>query len=267
MSGLDATRAELAIIVLYLKKSDARDKICRAIQYAAKFVSNGQPGTAQSIDKSTSMARKTFRLFKFINYLLAFISPTLKQTPLPLVLLGKLKNALLTIYFFLDHIVWLGRSGIYKNKERTTLLGQISLRFWMCSSTCTIIIEISEIGRLSASMKKLRKELHDADRHKVCNSITTLKNDADKYTTYNPVTALNNEADKYKDELYHNKLKRLNGRLITLIKASLDMVVAVGLLQLAPKKITPRVVGGIGFITSLIACYQLFPAPAKPKMP
>ena len=64
MSTLDATRAELGLVVLYLNKAEARDKICRAIQYGSKFLSNGEPGTAQNVDKSTSLARKVFRLFK-----------------------------------------------------------------------------------------------------------------------------------------------------------------------------------------------------------
>lgn len=64
MSTLDGTRTDLALIVLYLNKTEARDKICRAIQYGSKFLSNGQPGTAQDVDKSTSLARKVFRLFK-----------------------------------------------------------------------------------------------------------------------------------------------------------------------------------------------------------
>jgi hypothetical protein len=64
MSSLDATRAELGLVVLYLNKAEARDKICRAIQYGSKFISNGQPGTAQDADKSTTLARKVFRLLK-----------------------------------------------------------------------------------------------------------------------------------------------------------------------------------------------------------
>lgn len=64
MSSLHATRAELGLVVLYLNKAEARDKICRAIQYGAKFVSNGQPGTAQEVDRSTTLARKVFRLLK-----------------------------------------------------------------------------------------------------------------------------------------------------------------------------------------------------------
>ena len=64
MCSLEATRAELGLAVLYLNKAEARDKICRAIQYGSKFISNGQPGTAQNVDKSTTLARKVFRLLK-----------------------------------------------------------------------------------------------------------------------------------------------------------------------------------------------------------
>jgi len=71
MSTLETTRAELGLVVVYLNKAEARDKICRAIQYGSKFLSDGQPGTAQNVDKNTSLARKVFRLFKvgfFIFY-------------------------------------------------------------------------------------------------------------------------------------------------------------------------------------------------------
>jgi hypothetical protein len=64
MASLDITRAELAFLVMYLNKAETRDKICRAIQYGSKFVSNGEPGVAAQVDKSTSLARKVFRLAK-----------------------------------------------------------------------------------------------------------------------------------------------------------------------------------------------------------
>ncbi|KAL0425943.1 UNVERIFIED_CONTAM: Peroxisomal membrane protein 11C [Sesamum radiatum] len=210
MSSLDVARAELALAVLYLNKAEARDKICRAIQYGSKFLSNGEPGTAQNVDKSTSLARKVFRLFKS-------------------------KNALLSTFLFLDQIVWLGRTGIYKNKERTELIGRISLFCWLGSSVCTTLVEIGEIGRLSASMKKLEKELKNTDKNK--------------------------------NEQYRSKLKKSNERSLALVKAGMDIVVAVGLLQLAPKKVTPRVTGAFGFVSSLISCYQLLPSPPKAKAP
>uniref|UniRef100_A0A2P2LQC5 Peroxisomal membrane protein 11C n=2 Tax=Rhizophora mucronata TaxID=61149 RepID=A0A2P2LQC5_RHIMU len=233
MSTLDATRAELALVVLYLNKAEARDKICRAIQYGSKFLSNGQPGTAQNVDKSTSLARKVFRLFKFVNDLHALINPVPQGTPLPLVLLGKSKNALLSTFLFLDQIVWLGRSGIYKNKEQAELVGKISLYCWMGSSICATLVEVGELGRLSASMKKLEKELKNGD--------------------------------KYQNEQYCAKLRKSNERSLSLIKAAIDIVVAVGLLQLAPKKVNPRVTGAFGFASSLISCYQLLPSRPKSK--
>ncbi|XP_052171486.1 peroxisomal membrane protein 11D-like isoform X1 [Diospyros lotus] len=237
MSTLDVARTELAFAVLYLNKAEARDKICRAIQYGSKFLSNGEPGTAQNVDKSTTLARKVFRLFKFVNDLHGLISPPAPGTPLSLILLGKSKNALLSTFLFLDQIVWLGRTGIYKNKERAELIGRISLYCWMGSSICATLVEIGELGRLSSSMKKLEKDLKNTNKHKKQN------------------------------ELYCSKVQKSNERSLALVKAGLDIVVAVGLLQLAPKKVTPRVTGAFGFVSSLISCYQLLPSPQKDKTP
>lgn len=44
---------------------------------------------------------------------------------------------------------------------------------------------------------------------------------------------------------------------LTLITASMDIVVAIGLLRLAPKIVTPCVTGAIGFASSMISCYQV----------
>jgi len=240
MTTLEASRAELAFLVLYLSKAETRDKICRAIQYGSKFLSNGEPGTAQNVDKSTSLARKVFRLFKYVNELHALLTPPPKTTPLPLILLGKSKNALLGTFLALDQIVWAGRTGIYKNKERADLIGRISLFCFLGANICSTLIETSELGRLSISIKKLEKELK-----KIKNTSTV---------------------DQAKLEEQHRlKLKQSNDRLLGLAKASVDIVVAIGLLQLAPKKVTPRVTGGLGFITSLISLYQLLPSAAKAK--
>ena len=59
------------------------------------------------------------------------------------------------------------------------------------------------------------------------------------------------------NEQYRGNLKKSNERSLALIKAGMDTVVAVGLLQLAPKKVTPRVTGAVGFVSSLISCYQV----------
>ncbi|KAL8119125.1 peroxisomal membrane protein 11C-like [Apium graveolens] len=226
MTALDGTRADLALAIIYLNKVEARDKICRAIQFGSKFVSNGKPGAAQNVDKTTGLARKVFRLFKFINDLHALISPPVQGTPLPLIALGKSKNAFMSTYLFLDQFVWLHRTGIYKDADRAQLIGKISGYCYLGSSICTTLVEIGELGRLSASINKLKKD---------------------------------------KNEEYHAKLQKSNQRSLALVKAAIDIGVAAGLLQMAPKKITPRVLGALGFTSSVISCYQMLPSPPKPK--
>ncbi|KAL9661797.1 hypothetical protein QQ045_026625 [Rhodiola kirilowii] len=256
MSSLDVARAELALAVLYLNKAEARDKICRAIQYGSKFLSNGEPGTAQNVDKTTSLARKVFRLFKFINDLHALVNPVPEGTPIPLIFLGKSKNALVSSFLFFDQFVWLHRTGIYQNKENAEILGRISLFCWLGSTICTSLVEVcvfcshiankinlmflifnpllsfftsqsqfAELGRLSASMKRLKKDVKDGN--------------------------------EFKNEQYRVKLQKSRERSVALIKASLDTVVAIGLLQLAPDTVTARVTGAFGFVSSLISCYQV----------
>lgn len=48
----------------FLRNAEARDKICRAIQYGAMFSGDGKEGVAHDISSSTGLARKVFRLLK-----------------------------------------------------------------------------------------------------------------------------------------------------------------------------------------------------------
>nr|AEX93433.1 peroxin Pex11 [Physcomitrium patens]PNR35120.1 hypothetical protein PHYPA_023019 [Physcomitrium patens] len=236
MATLDVARSEIAFLVMYLNKAEARDKICRAIQYGSKFISAGEPGVAQQVDKTTSLARKVFRLAKTLNELNALLAPPPKATPLPIVLLGKAKNALVGTFLFLDQIVWAGRTGIYKDTERLNLISRISLFCWLAGTCCTTLVEVAEITRLGSTTKKVENELKKAQGSP---SIEEMK-----------------LREQRKENLKKSRVRSLN-----LIKSGMDIVVAVGLLQLAPKTITPRVTGGLGFITSVISCYQLVPPP------
>ncbi|KAH9534443.1 hypothetical protein CY35_17G005600 [Sphagnum magellanicum] len=240
MATLDATRAELAFLVMYLNKAETRDKICRAIQYGSKFLSNGEPGVAAQVDKTTSLARKVFRLAKTLNELNGLLAPAQKSTPLPIVLLGKAKNALVGTFFFLDQISWAGKTGIYKNEEQVELISRISLFCWMAGTFCTSVVEVAEVGRLTVSTKKVESDLKKA---KGTGSIEEGK--------------LRQQRKEYQIETRE--------RTLNFIKSSLDILVAVGLLKLAPRTITPRVTGALGFVTSAISCYQLLPTPQKAK--
>ncbi|GJY40484.1 peroxisomal membrane protein 11D-like protein [Tanacetum coccineum] len=88
---LDVARTEVALAVLYLTKAEARDQICRAIQYRSEFPNNGEAETTQNVDKASSLVSRVFRLFKFVNDSRALISPTALGTHLPICCGGGIK--------------------------------------------------------------------------------------------------------------------------------------------------------------------------------
>ncbi|GJY75024.1 peroxisomal membrane protein 11D-like protein [Tanacetum coccineum] len=100
---LDIARTEVALVVLYLSKAEARDQICRAIQYGSEFPSNGEAGTTQNIDKASSLTSRVFRLFKIgldgIRMLDPSTSRTLRIYPLDTVTRCEVYNSYLPLLF------------------------------------------------------------------------------------------------------------------------------------------------------------------------
>lgn len=62
-------------------------------------------------------------------------------------------------------------------------------------------------------------------------------------------------------EQYRAKHQKSKERSLALLKANIDTVVAIGLLQLAPDTVTARVTGAFVFVSSLISCYQVLVFP------
>ncbi|GJT75969.1 peroxisomal membrane protein 11D-like protein [Tanacetum coccineum] len=100
---LDRAKDEVARVVLYLSKAEARDQICRAIQYGSEFPSNGEAGTTQNVDKASSLASRVFRLFKIgldgIRMLDPSTSRTLRIYPLDTVTRCEVYNSYLPLLF------------------------------------------------------------------------------------------------------------------------------------------------------------------------
>ena len=74
---MDASLAYANQLKGLLAKADGKDKFVALLQYAAMFVSAGEPGRALSVQKSFSAARKPFRAFKPAE----FIMPLLEKPP------------------------------------------------------------------------------------------------------------------------------------------------------------------------------------------
>ena len=126
-------------------------------------------------------------------------------------------------------------------------------------------LQLGELKRLSKSMRKLARELRHTDKYEVSSFLPLtdlIINEsikcvyANPYLNFPPVLLVL-WPRILQNEQYQNKMKQSDERLLALVKAAMDVVVAIGLLQLAPKKVTPRVTGALGFVTSLISCYQV----------
>ena len=89
-----------------LAKSDGKDKTLALLQYLAMFTSNGTPGNALNLQKSFGSARKPFRIFKEVEFLL----PVIENPPVgnqAKVLVAYSKAIGMSAYMAFDHIVFL----------------------------------------------------------------------------------------------------------------------------------------------------------------
>jgi len=99
-----------------LAKSDGKDKTLALLQYLAMFTSNGTPGNALNLQKSFGSARKPFRIFKEVEFLL----PVIENPPVgnqAKVLVAYSKAIGMSAYMAFDHIVFLGATGLVTNKQ------------------------------------------------------------------------------------------------------------------------------------------------------
>jgi len=213
----------------YLSKSDGKDKLLATLQYAAMFISAGEPGKVKQIQASIATARKVFRIMKPLESVAPLVlNPTLNPNkPVPIEVLNKLKCILMAVYFSGDHIVWLKQSGLLKNSALADKAQKMSLYGWFGGSLCGIVSEAYEV---QAMTKRKRGESLD-------------------------------EYAKRQNDIQ----AELNRRTITFIHAIIQALLAVGLLGLRPWK--PRTVGLIGVAASALNCYMMYPAVTRTPKP
>lgn len=220
----------------FLAKADGKDKLTALIQYAAMFVSAGEPGNAKKVQGSVAAARKVFRIFRPLESATpVLLNPRIDTSKGPAYkdALAKLKSLLMALYFAGDHVVWASQAGVTANKKLVERWQKISLYSWCGGSVITIMQECEEIGAL-ASTRGAGEPLADWRRRQA------------------------------------GAAAEIDRRLLTLVHAVTQALLAVGLLQLRPWK--PRTVGVIGIVASAINCYMLLPAlparaPARGKAP
>ncbi|KAI3436582.1 hypothetical protein D9Q98_005998 [Chlorella vulgaris] len=213
------------LLTQFLDKSDGRDKLLAAVQYAAMFVAAGQPGDVKKVQASVATARKVFRIMRPLEALNPILqNPAMGSRPLWVEALIKLKPLLMSIYFGADHVVWAQQAGLLNNKSLTDRAQKTSLYGWFGGSLCTIILELYELAAQTARQPGESTEAYAARQDKIQPEVTK--------------------------------------RCLTLIHACFQAALAMGLLELRPWK--PRTVGALGIIASLMNCYMLYPQSPAP---
>jgi len=213
-----------------LSKSDGRDKLLAAMQYAAMFASAGAPGAAQQVQKSFAGARKPFRVLKPIDSIMPLLIGPAKKGAFPVVLLDKIKMLAFFFYFGADHIVWAGSTGLVKDKATLERAGKVSMYGWLTASLAALCIEAIAVGQTEAKAAKEKKE-------ESCSGSQEALSTA-----------------RFKHAL-------------SITNSCTQVAVASALLGLVPMK--PRTIASLGVLTSCISMYTLAPAlpplPAKAK--
>ncbi|KAK9838281.1 hypothetical protein WJX81_002226 [Elliptochloris bilobata] len=214
----------------FLAKSGGKDKLTALIQYAAMFVSAGEPGNAKKVQVSVAAARKVFRIFGPLEQLTPLVlNPRLNPNkPSAIEIINKLKQMLMAVYFGADHVVWASQAGLYTNKQAVERWQKASLYGWMGGSVCTVVAECYELLALTA-----------------------VRRDGESEAAWKARQA--------------RALAEVDGRLLVLFHALVQAALACGLLGVLPFK--PRFVGFLGVVASAVNCYMLFPALPKPTAP
>jgi len=145
--------------------------------------------------------------------------------------LAQLKALSMAAFFGFDHVVWAGGAGLVEDKTLLEKAQKLSFYGWLLGSLCQLAADAAELRKLAAARDKARAAGGDDPK----------------------AAAQAGEAAQ----------AALQTRALAAAGTAAQAAVAAALLGLLPLK--PRTIGVLGVTTSVIACYQLMPAVAKPK--
>jgi len=132
-------------LVKYLDTHNGRDKICRFLQYGSKFLGwwvmlHNNTDLAKkfsSLETSSSMARKVFRLAKSIAFFQTALKSWYTENDVVVKLTTVVQNVSLGLWLVYDHIVWATKLGLIKsNIEEHSRKSNI---FWFISMVTAIL--------------------------------------------------------------------------------------------------------------------------------
>ena len=239
-----------------LSNSDGKDKTLALLQYLAMFTANGNNESKMfQVQKSIAQARKPFRIFKPIEFLLPIIehppkilsshkdsddnsedeeddddddkndndnsnknNKVIKASDQMKGIAEYSKAIGMSAYMAFDHVVFLGATGLVTNKQITELCQKLSYYGWFVGSVAGLYQSANELG-------KCVRDVADAD----------------------------DDEDRKRD------IAKVAKPVFTAITTNtLQALLALALLEKIPMK--KRNVGALGMALSLLNVYSMFPA-------
>jgi len=140
-AGLD----NLTKLIRYLETHNGRDKIVRLFQYSARFISwslinNNKAADAkkyQTLEETSSLARKVFRLGKSISLLQNAFRTFNEEHDGVLKTTVVVQQISLSLWLFLDHIIWATKIGLIKSD--TPKHARRANTFWLIAMLAGIV--------------------------------------------------------------------------------------------------------------------------------
>ncbi|XP_021731644.1 peroxisomal membrane protein 11A-like [Chenopodium quinoa] len=155
----------------YLAKRDGVDKLLKISRYASKFIisssllPHAHPVTRRlkSFESSVGLSRKAFRLGKFIQDVNALRSAAReKNQSRQLLLLSLLAYGGEGIYYFVEQIVWLSKSGLIDARHARELQ-KVSAWAEFVGYIGSITLKVGDLKELDEKLKCLNSSVEIAD--------------------------------------------------------------------------------------------------------
>ncbi|KAJ6794237.1 peroxisomal membrane protein 11A [Iris pallida] len=148
----------------FLSRRDGVDKLLKISRYTAKLLlatnSSSQALTPRlrSFESSVGLSRKAFRLGKFVQDLNSLRSSP-RSSPRSDLLLSLLAYGGEGLYYFLDQLLWLSKTGLLPPSPTTKLYSKISAWAELLGYVGSVSLKIKDLQRI-------RSELSDSSNSK-----------------------------------------------------------------------------------------------------
>jgi len=129
-----------------LDSHNGRDKVCRTIQYASKFLtwylakhSHVESSKKfKTLEEASSMARKIFRLAKSIAHFQSAATTFSEEKDSVVKVTTVIQQLALAFWLLYDHVIWAGKLGLVKT-ERMPLYMRRANIFWLVAMLMGIV--------------------------------------------------------------------------------------------------------------------------------